>query len=102
PLWRPLLTGTGGLLLDSDLHPSVARRADAALATIVVAPIRDTDGIIGAFILAGREGAESHFRLVDTVRLGTLADQLAPSLRKALLHQRIEFEARHDGLTGLP
>ena len=39
---------------------------------------------------------------MDTLRLGTLADQVAPSLRKAMLHERIEFEARHDPLTSLP
>ena len=31
-----------------------------------------------------------------------MADQLGPTLRKAMLHEKIEFEASHDGLTGLP
>ena len=100
--WRPLLVGHGGILLDSDLHPSTDRRPAAELATVLVAPIRDGDGLVGALVLSGREGAEAHFRPVDTIRLGTLADQLAPTLRRAMLHERIEFEARHDSLTGLP
>ena len=31
-----------------------------------------------------------------------LTEQLATSLGKGMLHERIEFEARHDALTGLP
>ncbi len=36
------------------------------------------------------------------MRLQNLTEQLAVSLRKGMLHQRIEREARLDGLTGLP
>ncbi|MCB0980011.1 MAG: EAL domain-containing protein [Acidimicrobiaceae bacterium] len=102
PVWRPLLLGHGGLMLDSDLAPTTSRRHHAVTASVLVAPIRDGDGLVGAFVLAGREGAANQFRSVDTLRLGTLADQVAPSLRKAMLHERIEFEARHDPLTSLP
>ena len=69
---------------------------------VLCAPVRDGDSVVGLLVVAEREGARGNLRTVDVVRLQTLAEQIAPNLRKALLHHRIEFEARHDTLTGLP
>jgi diguanylate cyclase (GGDEF)-like protein len=46
--------------------------------------------------------ASQRFSSADVVRMQNLAEQLAASLRRGLLHQRIEREAREDALTGLP
>ncbi|MDO8390604.1 MAG: EAL domain-containing protein [Actinomycetota bacterium] len=64
--------------------------------------VRDGEGIVGLIVAAGREGAQMRFRPTDEVRLATLAEQFTPNVRKATLHQQIDFEARHDALTGLP
>ncbi|MEJ7801527.1 MAG: bifunctional diguanylate cyclase/phosphodiesterase, partial [Ilumatobacter sp.] len=38
----------------------------------------------------------------DRARLNNIARQLSVSLRRGMLHERLEWEARHDALTGLP
>ena len=68
----------------------------------MVAPIRDGSGVIGLLVVAGRTGAGKRFGSDDVVRLQNLTEQLTASLRRGILHQRIEREARHDSLTGLP
>ena len=69
---------------------------------MMVAPMRDESGVMGMLVVAGRTGASRRFQSDDLVRLQNLTEQLAVSLRKGMLHQRIEREARLDGLTGLP
>ncbi len=69
---------------------------------VMVSPIGDESGVIGMVVIAGRGGAGKRFGVDDTVRLQNLTEQLAASLRRGMLHQRIEREARLDGLTGLP
>ena len=53
-------------------------------------------------IVVDREIPAYHFDANDVARVQELTEQLATSLRKGMLHERIEFEARHDALTGLP
>ena len=74
----------------------------AEIGGVVCAPVRDGESVVGFIVVAERVGAQGHFREIDVERLQTLSEQIAPNLRKALLHHRIEFEARHDALTGLP
>ena len=69
---------------------------------MMVAPIRDGSGVIGLLIVAGRTGTGKRFGNDDVVRLQNLTEQLTASLRRGMLHQRIEREAHHDLLTGLP
>ena len=74
----------------------------AEIGGALCAPVRDGDSVVGFIVVAERVGAQGHFRSTDIERLQTLSEQIAPNLRKALLHHRLEFEARHDALTGLP
>ncbi len=74
----------------------------AAIGGALCAPVRDGESVVGFIVVAERVGAQGHFGPADIERLQTLSEQIAPNLRKALLHHRIEFEARHDALTGLP
>jgi diguanylate cyclase (GGDEF)-like protein len=74
----------------------------SATKEIILAPIRDESGPIGLLIVAGRPKTSQRFGGADVVRMQNLAEQLAASLRRGLLHQRIEREAREDALTGLP
>ncbi|NQY58335.1 MAG: EAL domain-containing protein [Ilumatobacteraceae bacterium] len=68
----------------------------------VASPILDETGPIGMLLLTGRSQAGGRFVQGDVARVQNLTEQLASSLRRGMLHQRIETEARHDGLTGLP
>ncbi len=69
---------------------------------LIVSPVADHAGSLGTLIIAGPRGAERHFdgRRVSHVR--NLTEQLATNLRKSILHAQVEYEARHDTLTGLP
>jgi diguanylate cyclase (GGDEF)-like protein len=78
------------------------RLPDGDVKEIMVAPVRDESGVSGVMVVAGRAAGGKRFTDEDLVRLQNLVEQLTTSLRKGLLHQRIEREARHDSLTGLP
>ena len=56
--------------------------------------VKDGSDPIGLLVVAGRSGAAHRFGADDVVRLQNLTEQLASSLGKGLLHQRIEREAR--------
>jgi diguanylate cyclase (GGDEF)-like protein len=102
PYWASVFSdGTARLLTVRDLH-KLGLVELSHVGEVLVAPITDGAMSLGLLALAEREGAEARFQEADVARLATMADQLAPSLRKAMFHERIEFEARHDGLTGLP
>ncbi len=102
PRWVDVLGVRKAQLLGAAECNALGFHALAACGQVLCAPVRDGDIVVGLIAVAEREGAEDHFRPGDAVRLHTLAEQIAPNLRKALLHHRIEFEARHDALTGLP
>ncbi|MEI7547331.1 MAG: bifunctional diguanylate cyclase/phosphodiesterase [Actinomycetota bacterium] len=68
----------------------------------LAAPVHDDGIVVALIVVAEREGAQARFQDTDRVRLETLAEQFTPNVRKAALHQRIDHEARHDPLTGLP
>jgi diguanylate cyclase (GGDEF)-like protein len=69
---------------------------------MMVAPIRDGSGVVGMLVVAGRPPASRRFNDQDLLQLQNLTEQLTASLRRGILHQRIEREALHDRLTGLP
>jgi diguanylate cyclase (GGDEF)-like protein len=101
PNWRGLITAeAASLVTGSYLEP--LRSAGSDSKEIMVAPIRDESGAMGLLVVAGRTGAGKRFGSDDVVRLQNLTEQLTASLRRGMLHQRIEREARHDKLTGLP
>ncbi|MGF1661477.1 MAG: putative bifunctional diguanylate cyclase/phosphodiesterase [Kineosporiaceae bacterium] len=82
------------------------RAAEPALAPewsdALAAPIADSEGIIGLLVVAERTGLLKRFSKDEMTRMRQLADQLAVSLRKSLLHLQLEHDASHDRLTGLP
>jgi diguanylate cyclase (GGDEF)-like protein len=99
PSWQDVLHG-GDSVVRLTTEGSGARSAgwSDALAT----RISDNEGIIGVLVVAERTGLLKRFSNDDMERLRQLADQLAVSLRKSLLHIRLEHDASHDRLTGLP
>ena len=101
PNWRSLITSESAVLVPRSELGAV-RASGSTITEMMVAPMRDESGVIGLLVVAGRTGASRRFTPDDLVRLQNLTEQLAVSLRKGMLHQRIEREARLDGLTGLP
>jgi diguanylate cyclase (GGDEF)-like protein len=100
--WETLLGHADARLLSpTDLHAAGLDEL-AGIGEIMVAPITDAGSVLGVVALAERDGAEDRFTPSDVARMSTMVDQLAPTLRKAMLHERIEYEARHDSLTSLP
>jgi diguanylate cyclase (GGDEF)-like protein len=99
--WSPLISSDAVVRMEgSELER--LRVGGTPLREVMVAPISDGSGVIGLVVIAGRLGAGKRFGDDDLVRLRNLTEQLAASLRRGLLHQRIEREARQDALTGLP
>jgi diguanylate cyclase (GGDEF)-like protein len=98
--WQSIIGSERALLVSgAELEPLKA--PGSTVSEAMVAPIRDGSGTIGLLVVAGRTGAGKRFGSADVVRLQNLAEQLTASLRRGMLHQRIEREARHDPLTGL-
>ena len=100
--WRPFIESDDATLIDRKLLRSFGLDSRSPAAEMIVSSVKDGVEPIGVLVVAGRSGAAHRFADVDIVRLQNLAEQLASSLGKGLLHQRIEREARHDALTGLP
>jgi diguanylate cyclase (GGDEF)-like protein len=98
--WQSIIGSERAMLVSGpELDPLKA--PGSIVSEAMVAPIRDGSGTIGLLVVAGRTGAGKRFGSADVVRLQNLAEQLTASLRRGMLHQRIEREARHDPLTGL-
>lgn len=93
PLWRPVYDHDAAETFDRDVR--LSRRG-----TMIAAPIRDDDGLIGLLVAEHRTGAAAAFEPGDVSRADTLVAQLSSTLRRALLHTRMEHAALHDDLTG--
>jgi len=100
--WADVADATGARLLDRGSLRDSMLTARPSFADLIVAPIDDGSGPLGLLLITGRAGAARRFSGQDLARAQNLTEQLALSLRRALLHQRIDREARHDSLTGLP
>ena len=87
---------TGSAMADAGF-PGLEACGDA-----IVALIDDDIGTMGVVIMARRPTSTTEFDSDDVDRARSLADQLAASLRRSMLHRQMQFEARHDALTGLP
>jgi diguanylate cyclase (GGDEF)-like protein len=100
--WAGVFAHPEARLLEPSASATLGLDLLAEVGQVIVAPITDAGSVLGLLALAERDGAEDRFSDSDIARLATMVDQLAPTLRKAMLHERIEFEARHDSLTALP
>ena len=77
-------------------HPARCDRAGCAWSSIV-----DEGNTFAALVVVDRN-IQARFGREDVARVKSIAEQLAVSLRRGMLHERLEFEARHDALTNLP
>jgi diguanylate cyclase (GGDEF)-like protein len=101
PGWDLILASPGARLMSAD----ALRQAgvfESSGAPVIVAPIHDDEGPQAVLVAVARLEQSHRFDAADVSRLDNLAGQLATSLRRGLLHERLEYEARHDALTDLP
>jgi diguanylate cyclase (GGDEF)-like protein len=103
PAWTSLVhTQAAQLFGSEELERLGVVDAAGTAEEMIIAPIYDDSGPLGLLAVAGHSGATQTFSAEDVAHAQNLTEQLSSSLRKGMLHQRIEKEARHDGLTGLP
>ncbi len=102
PWWTTLADDPAPRVVGAGDLPAGVRTALGVRTQLIVSPVADETGTIGALVVGGPAGADRHFDDRSVSHLQNLAEQLATTIRKALLHERVEYEARHDSLTGLP
>ena len=76
--------------------------AGEGIRDVVLVPIRGDAGLIGALMVADRLGDVRTFDGDDVTLLETVANHAGVALGKGKLVDRLEHEAAHDALTGLP
>jgi diguanylate cyclase (GGDEF)-like protein len=100
--WLTLLS-TGEVQIVDDAHlRTLGIGVDAVVRTILVAPLTDETGPYASLLVVRRAMQRLRFDAGDIARVKNIVEQLALSLRRGMLHEQLEFEARHDALTGLP
>ncbi|MDJ0770985.1 MAG: sensor domain-containing phosphodiesterase [Ilumatobacter sp.] len=100
--WARVLANDEVQLLDRDRLGRMGVALEPAAPAALVAPIRDDGAVFAVLVAAQQDVFPFQFGDGDVARLRNMAQQLAVSLRRGMLHERLEFEARHDALTGLP
>ncbi len=105
----PTMPGWTTLLAAGDVQVVVEQRlralgipVEAGVREIMVAPLTDETGAFALVVIVRRAIQRLRFDDDDVARMKNLAEQLSVSLRRGMLHEQLEFEARHDALTGLP
>jgi diguanylate cyclase (GGDEF)-like protein len=76
--------------------------ADLDAADTIIVPLRGDAGLVGALMVANRLGAVRTFDGGDVKLLETIANHAGVALGKGQLVSRLQYEAAHDALTGLP
>ncbi len=102
PGWSDLIDAPRATLLSAGQLVDVAAAATSGTPGLIAAPVRDETGPVALLLISDRKGAAYPFDDTHVARVQNLTEQLAASLRKGMLHERLEFEARHDALTELP
>ena len=87
--------------------PNVVRHLSAVdgeppATPLLVVGMSDAGAVFGVIVVFVQWNTGEEFSEEALVRLTSMSEQLSSSLRKGVLHERLEWEARHDALTGLP
>ncbi|HST84832.1 MAG TPA: EAL domain-containing protein [Kineosporiaceae bacterium] len=76
--------------------------ADRGLDEALIVPLRVDDEVGGHLMVGDRRAEERPLAMTDGRLLETVANHAVVALRNGRLMERLQFEARHDELTGLP
>ncbi len=100
--WADLLAdGEAVILLPADLRRRKVTDGREN-SVVIVAPVDDGAGTFALLVVTRSDNQVLRFDEKARTRAQSLAEQLSSSLRKGVLHERLEWEARHDALTSLP
>ena len=103
PFWAALVAA-GPSVVDAGVASAYGSEVavDASVPALLTAPIADDSGLSALAIVLQTQTYGLAFSQTDVARLKNMTLQLAVSLRRGFLHERLEYEARHDALTDLP
>jgi diguanylate cyclase (GGDEF)-like protein len=102
PGWTELLSSGETQVVDEQRLRALGIAAEPGVREVLVAPLTDETGPFAVVVVVRRDLQRLRFDRADVARVKNMAEQLAVSLRRGMLHEQLEFEARHDALTGLP
>jgi diguanylate cyclase (GGDEF)-like protein len=102
PGWLELLSPGATAVVPVSRLRELGIRVESNVREVMLAPLTDETGPFAAIIVARRDAQRLRFDRADVARITNVAEQLSVSLRRGMLHEQLEFEARHDALTGLP
>ncbi|HSH10213.1 MAG TPA: sensor domain-containing phosphodiesterase, partial [Ilumatobacter sp.] len=101
PGWSELLADGAVQVIDRARLRQLGIGTGSGVPDVLMAPIRDEGATFAVLVVVDRN-IQATFGREDVARVKNIAEQLAVSLRRGMLHERLEFEARHDALTNLP
>ncbi|GAA3173216.1 EAL domain-containing protein [Blastococcus jejuensis] len=101
---QQVVDGGRPVLMPRSTRVPEARRwlAAYAMRDAVVVPLNGANGIVGALVVADRLGDVRTFEEDDALLLETVANHASVALRNGELIDRLQHDALHDALTGLP
>jgi diguanylate cyclase (GGDEF)-like protein len=102
PGWKSVIEGEGVQVIEAPRLRELGIEVGASVPALMVAPVSDGSEVLAVLVAVQRDVHVHRFDDGDVARLTNIAHQLAVSLRRGMLHERLEYEARHDALTDLP
>jgi diguanylate cyclase (GGDEF)-like protein len=100
--WRRVTRSGEVVQLDRGQVDELGIDAESSIAIVLVTPVRDGGELLAVLAVARDDLIHDQFDAGDRGRLKNIGRQLSVSLRRGMLHERLEWEARHDALTELP
>jgi diguanylate cyclase (GGDEF)-like protein len=100
--WRSMTTVDTVRVIHQAELSALGIDADRTPITVLMTTVNDGGLTPAVLALARDDLSPEQFDAGDKARLANIARQLSVSLRRGMLHERLEWEARHDALTGLP
>ncbi len=100
--WRALTSDGGAVDLDRHQIVDLGMRAESSRPIVLMTSVDDGGESLGVLAVARDDLQHEQFDDGDRARLHNVGRQLSVALRRGILHERLEWEARHDALTELP
>jgi diguanylate cyclase (GGDEF)-like protein len=103
PAWGSLLASGPPVIVSPDELRRLGVAVEGRLEVpALVASLVEAGQVFGAIVVFEEWVIVDEQPEAERSRLGSMAEQLSVSLRRGILHERLEHEARHDALTDLP
>jgi diguanylate cyclase (GGDEF)-like protein len=100
--WQSLIAERRVQIVSSDRLRELGVSVGREVSSLLLASLYDAGAPFAIIVVVEGVHQPNRFDDAECRRLENIREQLAVSLRRGMLHERLEFEARHDALTGLP